>query len=262
MNNNNKIGKVRVGRILTHKGNQIVPSYKGFNPIIVMTKSSDYGIIGPYCLKDEEGRIMENLWQGSKVYKEVKEIKTPLSRWYPDKIIWQHPKETHVDDVTKEPNELYWSWREKLQRNPEPVRYPVGYNERHKCLYAILSKSDQRHLSYIESRKEIYLPLYIKLVKNHKVFLDLKKRLENGENLLIVEVDGPHEETLHYYQSKYSVPDDFIEDETVLATYSNLKILLDDSVHPFGHGYCLAAALLDIDLLADESKKRKVEKSE
>lgn len=35
---------VRVGRIVNNKN----PSYEGFIPIVVMTKSSKYGDIGPY----------------------------------------------------------------------------------------------------------------------------------------------------------------------------------------------------------------------
>ncbi len=48
---------VRVGRI-TDKH----PSYVGFIPIVIMTKSSKYGAISPYCLKNESGHIMENIY--------------------------------------------------------------------------------------------------------------------------------------------------------------------------------------------------------
>ena len=54
-------GQVRVGRIAKNK----YPSYEGFINIIVMTKSSKYGDIGPYCLKNDAGHIMENIWQAS-----------------------------------------------------------------------------------------------------------------------------------------------------------------------------------------------------
>lgn len=42
------------------------PSYEGFTPIICLTKSTEYGSLGPYELKDEDGRIMENSYQFSK----------------------------------------------------------------------------------------------------------------------------------------------------------------------------------------------------
>lgn len=53
---------IRVGRREYRKdGSYKDPSYPGFTPILVLTKSSAYGSLGPYCLKDEKGRIMENL---------------------------------------------------------------------------------------------------------------------------------------------------------------------------------------------------------
>lgn len=72
--------------------------------------------------------------------------------------------------------------------------------------------------------------------------------LKDGKNLLIVEVDGPHGESLDYYKKKYKVDDNFIEDDTILATKENLKIMLNDTKHAFGHGYCLAVALLNLSL--------------
>jgi hypothetical protein len=80
--------------------------------------------------------------------------------------------------------------------------------------------------------------------------LELKKRLDDGENLLIIEVDAPHQESLDYYMRKYKVAANFIERDSSLATKENLDIFLNDPTHPFGHGYCLAIALLDIDLLS------------
>jgi len=52
--------KIRVGRITYEKGGAVHPVYEGYTPIVVLTKSSKYGDLGPYELKDENGRIMEN----------------------------------------------------------------------------------------------------------------------------------------------------------------------------------------------------------
>lgn len=61
----------------------------------------------------------------------------------------------------------YYEWQEKGFNNKYAVRYPVGFNHRHQCLFSI--KEGQR-LDYIESRKQIYVPLYQKLVKiNHNL---------------------------------------------------------------------------------------------
>ena len=63
---------IRVGRrIYNRNGSYTDPSYDGFTNIFVLTKSTEYGCLGPYELKDDQGRIMENIWQGEKVYKSV-----------------------------------------------------------------------------------------------------------------------------------------------------------------------------------------------
>lgn len=238
---------IRVGRSIYNKqGKRIDPSFDGFTSIIVLMKShSIWGELGPYHLKDNQGRIFENIWQGSKVYQKVPATIQRYSR-FDNKIIWNHPAETHIDQ-NGNLTQTYWNWREKLMNCQYHIRYPVGFHHRHQCLYAIANENDLTKLDYIEARKKIYLKSYCDLVKKQPKFLELKNRLVNGENLLIIEVDGPHQESLDYYQAEYGVDNDFIENSTMLATDENLMIMLNDPKHPFGHGYCLAIALLDLD---------------
>ena len=238
---------IRVGRCLyDKKGKRTDPSFDGFTPIIVLMKShSQWANLGPYDLTDDNGRIFESIYQFAKCYKEVPAITLHYSRYDPT-IIWSHPKEKHIDDngnLTQE----YWNWREKGTNSKYAIRYPVGFKNRHKCLYAIKDKNDLTKLDYIESRKQIYVKLYCELVRKQPKFVELKNRLEAGENLLIIEVDAPHSESLNYYKEEYGVEDDFIENDTMIATDENLMIMLNDPKHPFGHGYCLAMALLDLD---------------
>jgi len=236
--------QIRVGRRVYSNGGYIDPVFPGFKPIIVMTASTAYGELSPYSLTNKKGQIIENVWQYSKIYETIPDVKIPYSK-YDSKIIWEHPKETHLNNgkITK----TYWKWREKGMNNPYAVRYPVGYNHRHKCLYSLKDIGDDFYLEldYIEARKEIYVPLYLDSVVHEQKFQKLKKMLEN-ENLLIIEVDGPHSESMPYYKEKYGVEDDFIVGNTILATKENFDILLKDPKHPFGHGYCLAMALLDL----------------
>ena len=236
---------LRVGRIVYENGKPIHPKYEGFTPIIVMTKSSKYGKLGPYCLKNSKGQYMENIWQFSKVYEKVPKSVQSYSRYQPELIIWDHPKETHIDK-NGYPLPEYWKWRDKGFNNEYPVRYPIGFKNRHQVLYSLKEKGG-KELDYIEARKEIYLPVFCELVKKESQYGELISRLNKGEKLLILEVDGPHQESLPYYKEKYDVEDDFIENSTILATKENLKIMLNDTKHPFGHGYCLAASLLGIE---------------
>jgi len=243
-----KRGKIRVGRCIYKNGKRIDPSYQGFVPIVVMTKSSKYGSLGPYVLKNDKGQNMENLWQFSKVYMNVPKSTQKYSR-YDRTVIWDHPAEQHVDIIDGKYviRSEYINWRNKGINSIYAIRYPVGYKHRHKCLFSL--KSDKKGiidpipLNYIESRKQIYLPLYVDMVKSQKQFKTLVDMLKNGTNILIIEVDGPHQESLQYYIDKYKVGSDFIDDNSLLATKDNLNIMLNDEKHPFGHGFCLSIAL-------------------
>lgn len=240
-----KPGRVYVGRIVDGPGGlPKQPSKDGYTPVVVMMKSyKKYYPLSPYALTNEQDHIMENIWQFSKVYEEVPKSTQRYSR-YDARVIWEWPNEVHYDgeNLTKE----YWKWRKAGMSNLEAVRYPVGFNHRHKVLF---SYHNGEKLDYVESRKKLYLPLYTELVKEEAVFDKLQERHLNGENLLIIEVDGPHQESLEYYQEKYDVSHRFIKDNCIRCNRKNLNIMLNDLKHPFGHGYCLAAAIQDINLL-------------
>lgn len=212
----------------------IVPSYPGFTTILVLTKSSPYGSLGPYELRDKKGRNMENLYQFSKIYPTVPSVSIPYTKRYP-KIVWTWKEEKHIVDgmIT----DAYWKWREAGMNNEDAVRYPVGNGEWKKtCVGCIreedIHKDDIPLLSYIESRKQIYLPLYCNLVQEKEQYKDLVRRYKEGENLLICETDGSHQESLPYYMEKYGVDISFIEKDSMPVTERNLAIMLDDELHP------------------------------
>lgn len=252
-------GSLRVGRIVYRGGKPVHPSYPGYTPILVLTKSSPYGSLGPYVLRNEEGHLMENVWQFSKLYPWVPASRQVYSRW-DNRVIWEHPQETHVTSTTAVdvkvntlqggkgiPNDKYWKWREKGHNNKEAVRYPVGNTPHRKLCLGCISSRDpsQRLMGLAEARREIYLYEYARLVKRQPQYHELKTRLANGENLLIIEIDGPHEESLEYYMETYGVGEDFIENNTMLATFNNISLMLHDQCHSWGHAYALCAALRD-----------------
>jgi len=230
--------------------------YDDYYQVLSLTKSTPYGCLSPYCLdvifEEDKGQTfttnMENAWQYSKVYANVPVSVQRRSR-YDQTVIWSHPAEQHVIDDNSSNNGIqdkYWLWRWKGFSVKEPVRYPVGYDHRHKCLYSLWFDTNCKYYKmydYIEARKNIYLPLYLQSVIKEPKFQQLKKRLVQGQNLLILEVDGPHQESLTYYKNKYQVDNNFITNSTIVANEHNLNIMLHDPKHPFGHGYCLAVAL-------------------
>ncbi|CAF0722364.1 unnamed protein product [Didymodactylos carnosus] len=254
------VGEIRVGRRLYEKGfwDPMVPGYKNIVVLMpgspIQTDELNYGMLGPYSLKNDREQIMENVWQFSRIWKQVPKT----TQYYPRKrhiITWNHSAEIHMND-NQELTNAYWNWREKGMNNKYFVRWPTGGKNMEEIQFAFRSEDVQPHttiipndyrLSYIESRKKIYLPVYTSLVKKHPKFQELVNYHRSGENLLIIEVDGPHEESLPYYKNKYDVNDTFIENHTMLMTLENNKIMINDDKHPWGHGYALAMAVANVD---------------
>jgi hypothetical protein len=241
-------GKLRIGRTIRVGRGYRTPKLPGYTTVAVVSWNRTWKVLSPYNLKDEKGRLMENVWQFAKLYKKVRKTTQRKSQW-DKKIIWKVEKpEIHLDDDDKITPE-YWAWRKRGMEAKDPIRYPVGYKYRHECLFAI-AEGDEKHerLDYIQARKKIYVPEYARLVKQHVMFKGLKKRLEKGENILIIDVDGPHQESVPYYQEKYNVDANFVENDSVECTEENMRILLNDPKHPYGHGYVCATALLGKDI--------------
>ena len=138
---------------------------------------------------------------------------------------WQSGKV--FDNMTKKDIIEHIEWWKKLEipkrRCPKYKNVPV--------LYSMFSDNIKRN--YIDSRKEIYLPEYYELVKNTKTIEKYKKLLDQGQNIIIYDFDGPRSEEN--------------DPLTYRATKSFIKKKLNDDRTPFGHGYIVALILLDID---------------
>jgi hypothetical protein len=247
---------IRVGK-RTYRGAHTTesPVPPGYKKIVVMIRDDiakdEFGGLSPYNIKDDNGVIIENKWQFSKVYKKVAAVKMPYSTHNP-KIVWEHPAEVHIDaagNLTPE----YFAWRAKGFASHEPIRFPAGMSmaARSSCQYSLASKEDgsvdpAQKLDYVAGRKQIYCKEYCSSVKKHPQFKMLKDMLDAEQNLIIIEVDGPHQESLNHYKQTYGVGDDFIVNESIDVTVPNMQIMINDTKHAFGHGYCLAMELLGI----------------
>ena len=102
---------------------------------------------------------MENAWQFAKVYA------------------------VHADADGK-PTEAYWDWAMAGWNNPRAVRYPMGRGAR--PLYSLCG--DER-LGYVESRKRVYAPLYMKAVRETNEFKHLTE-LAQTNTLWLRDFDG------------------------------------------------------------------------
>lgn len=172
--------------------------------------------LGPvYDPDGNEYVTFENLWQYNKVY----------------------PQLGHWDPINKKPTEKWYSWREKGMtklkggkgiRTPDEVSKlkksgsvkPIG------AWWEI--NGDYQLLGYIPARKQIYVPKYIEAIEQTEEYQELKKLADNGNGLLIIELDGP---PLSEFPNG------------IRATKRNIDAALNDERYPYGHGYVIAAQL-------------------
>ena len=149
----------------------------------------------PMHLAPYEGfACFENYWQGHKVYEGIAEQQS-----------------------------LAW-WRALVVPKR---RYPAGKGKRvlHSNFGGILR-------NYLQSRKEIYVPLYHAMMVETPSFTQLKARVEEGQDVVIMDFDGP------------KGPQGELLCEAV--TLDLLQSKINDEQFPFGHGYVIAAALAGI----------------
>jgi hypothetical protein len=89
-------------------------------------------------------------------------------------------------------------------------------------------------MDYISSRKLVYVPQYAKLIENSEALGYWRTQLQMGQNIIVYDFDGPR-----------------LEDGDVTSELCSLQLLrtkINDTRHPFGHGYVVAALLMGIDV--------------
>lgn len=274
------LGQIRIGTRKYNKDDTFVdPKYPGFEPIVCLTASTKYGSLGPYvtrCVEErpEKGSLIENIWHSFKVLPVIPKTRQHVSRhdhtisweWNETKYVISDPK---ADPIVCQNNHKTCSCRvdmvewikfhDALAHNPYPVRYPFGFDPeiRKSTLGLIppeLVDEYRRNPNFIiklsdllgiaEGRKQVYFRFYIPSVKLQPQYVTLQRKLLEKKNQLIIDVDGPRSESIEYYKETYKVPENWIENDTILWTPENAKTLLYDTKHSCGHTFGLAAVLL------------------
>jgi hypothetical protein len=70
-----------------------MPSIDGFENLLIHVRDT----LSPYVLKSEDGCIMENIWQFSKIFEIVTEQKQTIHRWTREKG-WHYKRERHMNE--------------------------------------------------------------------------------------------------------------------------------------------------------------------
>lgn len=219
---------------------------KGFININVLKwNNSKWKTLCPYYLRTDGletqtnpgGILFENFYQGSKVFKQLRPQEQYASRFHRDaKHLWF--KSTMTDILY--PNfdiKTYLTWRDSVWNCQHPIRYPNGRSQ--KPEFTLLIDAGQHsQLNYLESRKQIYFAEYCRLIRNTKEYKELLNLVRSGKNIMICEMDVPASGKRGKY-GKYCN-----NNISVLLDLNILDELLDDPTEAFGHGLCLAYALL------------------
>lgn len=127
--------------------------------------------LGPIDLYDEfVAENVENAWQFSKVYS------------------------AHVDQ-NNDPTDAYWKWARSGWSDHYAHRYPMEHG-----MIPLYSYWNGKKLSYIEARKQIYIPLYARAVSRTAAFERLKTIAADGE-VYLRDFDGyRHKDLMMSYQ--------------------------------------------------------------
>lgn len=159
--------------------NDKIPDSDAQDVINTTSRSTDLGrglspfLLGPCDLYDGyTSQNMENAWQFSKVY------------------------DGHLTDKSEVKDE-YWTWAKQGWADSFAHRYPMGRGAKPK-----FSLWGGKKLSYIEARKQIYIPLYSVAVQKSDAFKQLVERVEADgvvgglRNLYLRDFDGYNHKAL------------------------------------------------------------------
>ncbi len=269
-------GSIRVGtRSYDSTGKFEDPRFEGYLPCVVLTRSTKYGSLGPYVLRvleegPEQGALIENVWHSFKVVPAIPAVSEKVSR-YDSTVAWSWPAVQNNLLPSSEGtlvNMPQWlKWHQALNANSHPIRYPCSFSPEVRASTAgsippelltayrkeprmLIKTSDL--LPVGPARKRIYFRYYIPAARAERQYLELRQLLASGQNLLLIDVDGPREESLDYYRQTHGVPENWISQRSVRIDARTLEILVSDPKHSCGHTFGLAAALLGLERLVLE----------
>ena len=192
-------------------------------------KTSDTGDVfvrelSPLLIGPVNGFVtFENHWQYQKVHEE-------LGHWNPD---------------TKQPTDEWYAWREggmtRVTRKGKGIRTDPQVSKLKKSSAnwkPIGAWWNGELIGLIEARKKIYVPYYLELIRKTNALKEMKHMIDNGDNLMIMDLDGP---------SLESHPIGIV---LCSAGYEDIATALNDESRSFGHGWIVAAELAKIDIMS------------
>lgn len=187
-------------------------------------RNNRYSPLSPYSIKNDKMQLVENAYQFRKIYPKVyaQDQWSFVEGHQGKQQTWRYSEEVHMRNG--EPTDEYWIWRENGLSHQFAIRYPNGFKGRHSC-HALID-DDGNFLNYIDGR-QIYIDGYLTSdIKNNYLYQELHNFLNEGLDILILEVDGP--------------------DPAVEITEESFITARNSEDYPFGHGWVIGGMLLNL----------------
>lgn len=147
--------------------------------------------------------------------------------------------------------EAYWQSRKRYKKDGRPVSnakakkidawWKKQTTPKRRCAiahprngYTVSHAEDEEgaHYGYIESRKKLYVPQYLEMIKGREALVKCKKFRDEGKDQVFMDFDGPK--------------DAEGKDTCVEVTVETLRQYMQDTRFPFGHGFVVAAEVAGI----------------
>jgi hypothetical protein len=215
INNNlhNKVGKVYIATMSrTKKWPEIPENVKKLNV------TSAQG-------KDNENR---------RDFSPMTEVKGGYRGFYNFESFWQSGKVFDHENLPENKTKDWWLKNKEPKRrysSNSPISKKIKIKNV-KVKYSKWKEFPDEKMGYIESRKKVYVPFYFDYMKDKEMAKKWKIRVNNGENVVIYDYDGP--KTKNGYPDCHEVSLEYLKEK------------INDPQFPFGHGYVVAAWLLNI----------------
>lgn len=187
-------------------------------------------------------------------------------------IFWQCGKVFPHHDDNGRPNKDYFIYRDNQysksvnELSKPEMRHPYhvfGYEAEDMLYWPLFDKEKGEYipLSYLEARKKVYIPEYAKLVANSSAFAYMKKLVDEGKKIAILDFDG-----FNYYCNeamkiryrayvhrckKAKRPIEVTEEDFI--NIDEINEAIDFPYIPVGHGFIIKA-LLQGDLKVEGNK--------
>ena len=179
-------------------------------------------------------------------------------------LFWQCGKVYPCHDDNGKPNDGYFEWRNYFYSQTECTKglmrhtcQSLGYDHKDTRYFAYFDKEkgDFVPLDYVEARKKVYFPEYAKLVYNTESFQYLKKLVDSGEKIALVDFDACNYNEECAMKKEFAAYLNRCKKDKIIPTLTeedflkirSLRDLVNSPFMKVGHG-CVIKALLQGDI--------------